>query len=51
MITLVVYWEFSMKERGKKTLALVPLNLDGYLFKDQWARSKAQQVRYLAPIR
>jgi hypothetical protein len=34
-----------MKERGKKTLALVPLNLDGYIFKDQWASGKAQQLR------
>jgi hypothetical protein len=34
-----------MKERGEKTLALVPLNLDGYIFKDQWASGKAQQVR------
>ena len=34
-----------MKERGKKTLALVPLNLDGYIFNDQWASGKAQQIR------
>jgi hypothetical protein len=34
-----------MRERGKRTLALVPLNLDGYIFKDQWASGKAQQVR------
>jgi hypothetical protein len=32
-----------MKERSKKTLALVPLNLDGYIFK--WTSGKAQQVR------
>lgn len=32
-----------MKERKKKELALIPLNLDGYLFK--WANGKASQVR------
>ena len=34
-----------MKERGRKTLALVPLNLDGYVFSDKWRSGKAQQVR------
>jgi hypothetical protein len=34
-----------MKERGRKTLALVPLNLDGYVFSDEWRTGKAQQVR------
>ncbi len=33
-----------MKEREKKTLALVPLNLDGYLF-DEWDGAKKQQVK------
>ena len=32
-----------MKERGKKILALIPLNLDGYLFK--WESGKATQVK------
>lgn len=31
------------KERGNKTLALIPLNIDGYLF--DWKDGKADQVR------
>ncbi len=31
-----------MRERGKKVLALIPSNLDGYLFK--WTNGKAKQV-------
>ena len=34
-----------MKERGYKTLALIPLDLDGYLFSGQWQSGMAQQVR------
>ncbi|HEX8219028.1 MAG TPA: toll/interleukin-1 receptor domain-containing protein [Chloroflexia bacterium] len=32
------------KERGKKSLALIPLDLDGYLF-NEWKDGKAQQVK------
>lgn len=33
-----------MKERGKKVLALIPLDLDGYLFSDKWENGKKGQV-------
>jgi hypothetical protein len=33
------------KERGKKTLALIPLNLDGYMFGGDWNDGKAISVK------
>lgn len=34
-----------MKERGKKTPALIPLNLDGYLFGEEWESGKSTQIK------
>jgi uncharacterized protein YjbI with pentapeptide repeats len=35
--------EQLMRERGRKVLALIPLNLDGYLFR--WSSGKANQLK------
>jgi hypothetical protein len=33
-----------MKDRGKKVLSLIPLNLDGFMFGDEWTSGKKEQI-------
>jgi hypothetical protein len=34
-----------MKDRKKKVLSLIPLNIDGFMFSDEWASGKRQQLK------
>ena len=34
-----------MKQRGGKALSLIPLNLDGYLFKPECTNGKTEQIK------
>ena len=34
-----------MRERDKKVLALIPLDLDGYMHSDEWQSAKKRQIR------
>ena len=34
-----------MKQRGRKTPVLIPLNLDGYVFSGDWESGKASQIK------
>jgi hypothetical protein len=34
-----------MRQRGRKVLALIPLNMDGYMFGGEWENAKANQIK------
>jgi hypothetical protein len=34
-----------MRERGKKSLALIPLNLDDFMYSGEWKSGKASQIK------
>lgn len=34
-----------MMDRGRKVLSLIPLNLDSYMFSDEWSNGKRQQIK------
>ena len=34
-----------MKDRGQKVLSLIPINLDGYMFSDDWQSGKKRQIK------
>ena len=34
-----------MKDRKEKVLSLIPLNLDGYLFSDEWESGYKNQIK------
>jgi uncharacterized protein YjbI with pentapeptide repeats len=37
--------EYLWKQRGKEVLKLIPLNLDGYLFTDEWKNGRSAEIK------